>query len=141
MSKYKVGDRLKLEVVGTVTKEHELYVELSVDDSDSVWTVEDDDPEWVTLDEEPVPGVTIELQMTEVDPDWVAMLYGHACPEPPKRTQRELELESALIEAVSSFEVLIEQGAIKKAHRATALRWLNESDAELLRLQKGCRKG
>ena len=48
--RHKVGDRLSLNVTGTVTEVHESYAVLETDKG--IWIVEYDDPDWTLIPQE-----------------------------------------------------------------------------------------
>lgn len=98
MEKYALGDRLVLHVEGTVTNLHESYAEVSTGDSFGTWTVEYDDPDWRLLGADDTVSI-------DIDNDLIADLVGVTVKEyirrhdiPLPRSDRELQLESALLE-------------------------------------------
>lgn len=134
MNNYKVGDRLVLHVEGVVTEEHGTYVTLQPDEGVGTWSVEQGDNEWSLVEPKP-QTYEFTATMTDVNPDLMALVVGHVCKPVAGRTDRELMLESALIETLGSLQAVVETPMLMPKDYDTVLDWLSDHEAELARLQ------
>lgn len=108
MSKHKVGTRLVCHIEGVVTREEDSYAWLQPDNGSPMWTVDDDDTDWVQVPQPVDLPITSPLMAkAQENYERITTLLGVGSPQ-PKRTERELQLEAALIDAICLAKELVE---------------------------------